>query len=315
MNLHVLKELDPETVNGILAAAALANSPDPGVGDPPLVLRTYEREARAALDEIRNRLEISSDTDPERAHSLVAKTIADTLRQSILGHADTDAILKRIGNAGRLPPAAYNVVQPTEFQAMFYRLGLSRNHVEDAVKRPDDYQHLMTEGMPESSQDISLFMKFVASREQARMHWLLVQAHRIGTDQRVGAAWRIYLNDINLETAARPIDVLKAFVEVYGFPMTIGDTKALFIESRTYPPDTPIKIDWTGAPEDHFVSISHTTDAAGQFRIGVTYCIDIPKYSVTLKARGVKVEEGPKKILHRAITRTTTLHPPALIPA
>jgi hypothetical protein len=135
-----------------------------------------------------------------------------------------------------------------------------------------------------------------------------------GIDQRVGAAWRIYPNDINLETAQRPIDVLKAFVEAYGVPMTIGDTKALFTESRAYPPNVPVKVDWTGAPEDCFVSFSHTTDAAGRFRIGVTYCIDIPKYSVTLKAHGVKVEE-PKKIFHRAITQTTTLHPPERTPA
>ena len=232
MILQVLKELDPETqdLNGISGGCRACQFTHPGVGDPPLVLQTYENEAVAALDEIRSRLKISSDTDPELAHSLVAKTIGDTLRQSILGHADASAVLKRIGNAGRLPPAAYNVVQPPAFQAAFYRLGLSRNHIEDAVKRPDDFQHLMTEGMPESWQDISLFVKFVASREQSRRHWLLVQAHRVGIDKHVVAAWRIFLNDVNLETAQRPIDVLKAFVEVYGFPVTVGDTKSLFIK-------------------------------------------------------------------------------------
>lgn len=296
-----------------MAAAALANSPSPGVGERPLVLRTYEKEALAALKEIRSRLKISEYTDPETAHSLIAKTIADTLRQAILGHADTEAILKRMGNSGRLPSASYNVLQSQEFQTAFYRLGIRGNHVEDAVKHPDDLQHLMTEGMPESWHDISLFMKYVASRELSRRHWLLVQAHRVATDQRVGAAWRIYPEDINLETAQQPIDVLKAFVEAYGVPISIDGTKVLFIEFRSYPVNVSIKIDWTGAPEDHFVSIAHTTDLSGRFRIGLTYCIDIPKYSATLKARGVKVEEvarGPG----RTITQTTTAYPREFTP-
>jgi hypothetical protein len=102
MNLHALEKFDPETVNGILAAAALATSPNPGVGESALVSREYEREAAAALAEIRARLNLRPDADPEQAQALIAKTIADTLRQSILGHADADAILKRMGNAGRL---------------------------------------------------------------------------------------------------------------------------------------------------------------------------------------------------------------------
>ena len=233
MNLNILRQFDPATANGILAAAALANGPDPGVGERPLLLRTYEKEASQLSPKYESRLNISKDSDPEEAHALVAKVISDTLRQSILENAHTDAILKRLGNAGRLPSAAYILIQPPEFQTMFYRLGVSRNNVDDAVKHPDDHQHLMTDGMPETWQDLSLFLKFVASREQDRRHWLLVQAHRIGVDQRVGAAWRIYLNDINLTAARQPVDVLKAFVESYGVPITIGDTKALYLQKIT----------------------------------------------------------------------------------
>jgi biotin operon repressor len=308
MILHALKDMSPETANGILAAAALVNSPNPGVGERSLVLKAYEQKAWLALDEIRTRLGLSKATDPELAHSLIAKTIADTLRESILGNADREAILKRVGAAGRLPAAAYNVVQSREFQTTFYRLGVSRNHVENAVKHPDDHQHLMTEGMPESWQDASLFMKFVASRDEIRKHWLLVQTHRMGIDQRVSAAWRVYLDDIDLESAERPVDVLKAFVDAYGVLMTVGDTKAIFIEAKTFPAGVPVKVDWTGAPEDHFVSITHTTDAIGQFRIGITYCIDIPKYVLTLKAHGVKVKKIETKPGH-TVTQTTTLYP------
>ena len=58
MNLDVLEHVDRTAASGILAAAVLANSPDPGVGERPLILRRYEKEANAALAEIRRRLNI-----------------------------------------------------------------------------------------------------------------------------------------------------------------------------------------------------------------------------------------------------------------
>jgi hypothetical protein len=311
MMLDLFKQFDSATANGILAAAALTNTNNPEVGEQPAILRTYGKEAAVALTEIRDRLRIPRDLDSAQTHALISKAIADTLQQSILRDADTAKILTRIGNAGRLPPLAYDVIQPREFQGMFYRLGVSRNNVEDAVKRPDDHQHLLTEGMPPEWQDISLFMKRVMSREPSRRHWLLVQSHRVGAGQKVGAAWRVFPDDVNIESAQQPVDVLKAFVEVYGVPVNVGETKALFIESELFPAG-PVKIDVSPAPLDHFISSSSTTNAAGQFRVGVTYCIDIPKYRVALARHGIKTED-PGMPIGRTIVSTTTQHVPETV--
>ena len=54
-----------------------------------------------------------------------------------------------------------------------------------------------------------------------------------------------------------------------------------------------------GAPVDNFVSVSHTTDAAGQFRIGVTYCIDISKYAATLRAHELKLKNSKSRSVAR----------------
>jgi hypothetical protein len=308
MNLETLKSLDPAAINGILAAAALSNSPDPGVGERPLVLRNYARQAAATLAEIRDQLRIPADNYSDEARAKISNVLASALRQSILSHADADEVLKRIGNAGLLPTVAYNVVQPPEFQATFYRFGVSRSHVEDAVKHPDDHQHLMTEGLPASHHDMSLFMKRIVSREQSRRHWFLVQTHRTGSDQRVGAAWRVYPDAVRLDLARQPIDVLHAFVDVYGVPVTVGDTRGLFIEPRIYPAGSPVKVDWTGAPPDHFVSISHTTDAEGRFRLGLIYCIDLERYGADLRKRGIAVVKSDQP-LRQTISQTTTLYP------
>jgi hypothetical protein len=309
MNLDALKSFDKATANGILAAATLASAPDPGVGERPLVLRRYEKEAAATLAEIRARLKIEAGSLSEETRTSVYKVLSDTLRQSILSEINPAEVLARIGKAGRLTPAAYNVVQPPEFQATFYGLGVTRNHVEGAVKHPDDLQHLMTEGMPPDWSDISLFMKRVMSRDSQKRHWLLVQTHRLGVDQKVGAAWQVYPQDVNIRAAQQPLDVLKAFAEVYGVPVVVGQTKALFIESELYPPGVTVNIDWTGAPQEHFLSTSSTTDASGRLRVGITYCIDVPKYRAALKAHGVKVA-GPLTPMGHTVTKTTTTHKP-----
>src|SRR5262249_42284317 len=159
----------------------------------------YEKEADEVLSEIRGRLKISPDNVSPQARASVEKVLADALQQSILSGQKTADILSRVGQAGQLSPVLYNVIQPKEFVDLFYQLGVSRNHVENAVKHPDDFQHIMTEGMPEDWRDISLFMKRVVSRDPHKSHWLLIQTHRIGVDQRVSSAWQIYPDDVDLE--------------------------------------------------------------------------------------------------------------------
>jgi hypothetical protein len=210
----------------------------------------------------------------------------------MLSDAAASEALQRVGAAGRLAPAVYNVIQPPEFKERFYGLGVRPNHVEDAVKRPDDHQHLMTEGIPETSRHMSLFMKRVMSQDFRKRHWLLVQSHRFGMDQRVSAAWQVFPQDVNIERAVQPLDVLKAFVEVYGVPIKVGTTHGLFIESTLYPPGTAVKLDWTGAPQDFFVSSLQTTDPAGYLRVGIAYCIHVPRYRAALRSRGVKVADA-----------------------
>jgi hypothetical protein len=308
MNLDTLSSFDTPTANGILAAAALVSAPNPGVGERPAVIRRYEREANKVLSEIRTRLKIADNNDSPEARASVSKVLAETLQQSILGHANTADILSRLGSAGRLWPTAYNVIQSKEFAAIFSALGIRDSHVEDAVKHPDDFQHLLTEGVPKDWRDISLFMKRVLpARDPNNRRWLLVQAHRIGIDQRITAAWFVYPNEVNIESAEEPLDVLKAFVEAFGVPLTVGPTTALFIKSEQFPAGSKIEAKFFGDPRDRFMSISHAINASGEVRIGAAYCIDLSKYRAALRRHGIKVIEptGPQASV---ITTTTSQH-------
>jgi acyl-CoA thioesterase len=89
-----------------------------------------------------------------------------------------------------------------------------------------------------------------------------------------------------------PIDALKAFVDVFGCPISVGDKKALFVDPQQFPFDANVKVEWTGAPPEFFVTFSQTTNSDTRlFRVGLAYCIDVPKYRTSLKKHGVKIHE------------------------
>jgi hypothetical protein len=108
----------------------------------------------------------------------------------------------------------------------------------------------------------------------------------------VQSAWQVYPDDVNIEAARQPLDVLKAFVEVYGIPLRVGNTTSLFIESERHLGGPNITIAAT-APPDHYLSASSTTDAQGNVRVGVSYCIDMTRYKTALERHGIKIEPMP----------------------
>jgi hypothetical protein len=300
MTLATLAKLDRRTAEGVLAAAALATSPDSGIARYENPLGQYSHQAADLLTEIRNHLRIKRDDNSPGSKYRIDAFLARALQESLVEPSANAAALHRVGQLGRLAPALYRVVQTNHFSTLFNGLGVSANHVEDAVKRPDDYQHLMSEfliGTPDEK-TISLFMKKVISRDQRNSHWLLVQTHRTGTDQVAQAAWKIYPDLVDLSKAATPLDVLRAFVDVFGCPLKIGDKDTLFVAAETFPYDTEVIISWHQAPPDHFYSVSVAKDADKKsFVLGTTYCVDLSKYRSALRARGIRVTEPDPKIL------------------
>ena len=292
MVLDTLKGVDSKTANGILAAAALMTSADPGIGEPAGIVRQYRIQADEILSEVRSRLKISVDDSSQKARTSIDDFLARALRDSALG-ANTHEALSRAGQAGRLSPALYQVVQPLSFRNVFSTLGISASHVEDAVLHPDDHQHLLAEGIPEQARSISLFMKLVIARDFAKSRWLLVQAVRNGTTLTVNSAWQVYPQDIDISNARQPLDVLRAFAEKYGYPIRVGENeRALFVDALTYPLDATVKVDWTGAPPDWFVAFAQSANMeTSVFKVGIAYCIDLARYRSDLRKHGVKVTE------------------------
>ena len=282
MSVAALEKFDAVTAANVLAAAALRAAPDAGIGDKAFEDR-YAEEADAVLEEISNKLNIK-ERNSNAFRSALSATLARELKLLLVpGEVANDA-LSRAGQAGRLAPSIYKVIQSKAFREQFAPLGVSKDQVQAAVHRPDDYQHLMTQyGVPEGRDTISLFMKLMLPRDNDA-YWLLVQTHRVATEQQAQSAWRIYASEVDLDGASEPLHVLKSFVTAFGLPISVNNNKeALFIEDALVPLSNT-KVTWKGKGLETFMSISGVKDTANQdmMHVGVGYAINIVKYRAAL---------------------------------
>lgn len=288
MSLAILENRDVQTANSILGAAALIMAPHIA-GDEPEIVKNYRSEAREAILEVRRSLKITADDISPAAISSISSFLAKSIQEKILRDVDTGELLARAGRAGRLAPSLYAVEQPKAFLQLFETLSIKRSHVEDAVKRPDDYQHLMTDRVSEEVKDaISLFVKDIRSSRAGNDHFLLIQTHRVRQTQVVQSAWRVFPGDVDLSSAVEPLDLLKAFVDVYGSVVKVGEVSGKFIENILHPKGESFTFEPGIERKEIFASVSHVdTRDPKLVEIGIAYGIDIPKYRAALSNRGL----------------------------
>jgi hypothetical protein len=288
MSLLALEPYDQATAANILAAAAFLAGPDPKGGDRSFVDR-YSKQAEAVLAEVRDSL----SSRRRGARISISSFLSDEMDSLLLAPEQTATALERAGQAGRLVPSIYKVVQPNHFRQQFAPLGIKKSDVETAIKQPTDFQHLMTEEAAEDARDaLSLFMR-VMRPSGGGVYWLLVQTHRQGIEQRAISAWRVYDGDVDLNSASTPLEVLRAFVERFGLIIRVGPIASKFIEGVDIPTgeDGNVKFSFSGEiPRGHavFSSVSHVKLVQPSTTIvGIGYSIDLSEYRNSLISRGV----------------------------
>jgi len=186
--------------------------PNPGISES---LTTPEEE------EIREKIlaEIVPAGKPlQQALPRLSKEISEIA----LSNADTQEIKGRLGQKGLLPTGSYTIGFESYPKDNSERFGIRNSHVNDAIKRPDLSQHLLPEMLVESPrfEAFSLFIKTHTAREPIDTFSLLVFACRSMAHLDVIDAWRVYHSEVDLSHATTPLDVLKAFTEKYGYPIT-----------------------------------------------------------------------------------------------
>lgn len=288
MKLALLEKYDAKTASGILAAAVLSGTPDLEE-QTPLSLRRYSDEAQVVVQEVRRRLSIAPNDSSPRARSSIDRALADAIQDQFLPGNSVRTALARAGQAGRVPPEFYSVEQPKSFVAKFRTLAIRPNHIERAVKHPDDYQHpLSAEAAIQDKDVVSLFIKEATASKTGTRHWLLVQTHRLGLTQVVQSAWHIFADSLDLEKAQSPLDVLRAFAIKFGAPLEVeGHPGGLFVEGFTK--KRTAQINWKFAANgDFYASLAHTgTPNPDEMQIGIGYCIQLVPYRAYLRDHGL----------------------------
>lgn len=225
--LNTLKNRDPREVAKILSLVSRTVLPNPGVeevinqteGDPEFV--------RQVLDEVRKAARVpAGDLTPE-SQAKVFAIISSEISSATIPNDRLDKIKDRLGDEGALRPSQYKVVyQPGDYN----KLGVRKSEAEEAITNPDQVSNLETKFLPkERKLHLTISSKFVRGKRPEDSFNLIVVSVRSGQAQLFHDAVRVYPTDVDLRGTREPIDVLRAFVKVYGVPFKLGKETSSFM--------------------------------------------------------------------------------------
>lgn len=265
---------------------------------------TYEDVAARdqLLLEVKQKLKIRTDDMSEAARGRVLDYLTAELSAPVLKTERGQAAKERLGARGALAPARYRVLFTDAFKLSEERRGIRRKDVEATVLRPHAYQHLLTDRFrDESAPTTSLYLTHHGSPGASDRYTLIVHTDRKGSTQHVLRAWRVYHSDVDLSRARAPLDVLEAFVDEYGIPIYVGESKSL-AKFTLYHKFRPVQepdgrefyVRGPGGPVAPFAAqftVKHNDD--GTAEMAMVYSIDIGRYFPDLRKHGVRVTAGP----------------------
>jgi hypothetical protein len=301
MALDSLKRHDSATANNILAALVLSSTTNPGVGEAAEAAEAYHNEQAEVLKELREKLHVPPDEQSAEITSKLLTLLQRQIHEIALGGKDIGAVLARAGQAGRLPTSLYEVSYAPQFSHCI-DLGTKVAHVQDAILRPNEVQHLSGN---EQDPEFSLFLKFQANTKQAAPYWLSVFAQRQGRTLIVQNAWRVYLSDVDLTNAKKPIDVLSAFANEFGFEILVGSQVGKFIVDETISlPDQQMIRAYTlkGVLGKQYLATMSGKNVPGAHRVVVAYAIDLTRYEESLRRHRVRTSLKPNPSLRDDVT-------------
>lgn len=298
-----LENISNDDVRRVLSAITLRLSPDPGVGSE----REKEEQSQdipegdveRASREIRKHLGLAKDDTSEQARQKIFAFLADTLLSSTL--EDREPIIRdRLADRGILPIRQFSV----EFSEQFYdtsrKRGANEQQVSEAVRQPDLLERLFSDWeRKHANAEHFLCVKRYGKLSGDNRYSLLVEGSRRKAKHVVSRAWRIYHREVPCEQIERPLDILRAFVDVYGLPIRVaGATWTKFLENEVLNTKRRIR----HAKEVlQLLSIDNpkndSYEAGGFFRqdelnvlhFAYFYAINTSQYNVDLRKHGIRV--------------------------
>lgn len=296
--LNILKNLSSEAAEYLLATVIKSLLPSPKV-QPSISEGPVQAELQMkVLEEVKRKLRLDANDQSHTANAKILEFLASEVCEYILSRANVNHIKNRLGQRGELWPSHYEVEFSRQFADTAEKRGVRRKHVVEALRQPDAVEHLLTPRIKDSdSVHFSLYIKVVKKPETTDPFNLLVQTRRTGNVQSVASVWRIYLKDVNLKNVREPLDVLRAFVEVYGMDFRIAESSwgKFFLYESIQPgvnQRTTKILEVENLKNENWESgMLFRKSSLGVIEIAVAYVINISKYTNDLRRHGVEITE------------------------
>src|ERR1035438_1885744 len=214
--LHTLNSLDQRTALTVLARIAQSFLPHPWQEDLPVLGIQQDH----VIAEIRGHLGIACDDYSEGSHYKIQERLVSEMSRRTLEALDIDDVRFRLGARGDLRADQYAINIPIDTLPLLGQIGVRPRHVEEAILRPDAVEHLLPEHFEEH---VSLYL---TRRAGDSPDSILTIAIRRGYTQYVRYVIRVFHQDVPVETLRAPHEVLRAFLDRYGLPLTIGQSES-----------------------------------------------------------------------------------------
>jgi hypothetical protein len=293
--LNNLRSLSPDEIEWALASLIQRFLPQPRDEGPETLPGDLRELQDSTLAEIQARLGIEPADQSAVTKAKILEFLAKELSEPVLRGARGEQAKIRLGQRGDLRLDLYKI----EFDAFFHdtaeKRGIRKNHVEYALRHPDEAQHILpgrikAEGFPA----VSLYAKHHGDPRSTDRFTLLVQTERKGYLQHINSAWRVYHSDVNLSQVHEPLDILRAFVDVYGLYCRVNDsapTKLFFYEAFPLAPGQQptsiLKFDSSQAATFD-ASFLVRVSPLGVVEIALAYVIDSARYMSDLRRHNVQ---------------------------
>lgn len=225
--LQTLKHWDSQATAAILAGLSLSLFPADDVNPESLGI---DKQLRARLmEEVFQKLNLNPLDRSELTLARVYGFLAKEMGKAALSGADTKEIKKRIGQRGDLRPDLYEIKIPTGVRKEASARSIPLREIRDAIAHPSEVEHLLPEHFESTGDAVSLYSQEWEITESGEPLFLLVLTKRSGYTQTVLDALQIYRSDVNLYEVRTPLEILQAFLDVYGLPMRVGNEVKKFV--------------------------------------------------------------------------------------
>lgn len=288
---NLLSQIRPREKPTYLAAVLKKVLPDPGI-DTHAPSNEAEQHASDLLEEIKTKLRIDPADNSLETRSKLYKYLTREISKYALDQVPRLTIRERVGQKGLLPASLYKIVFTDRLNDVHLKQGVRIEEVRKTLEEPYAVQHLSPgSDMSSDTQPISLYTRDFDGPSPGDRYSLLVRSNRKGSVQEVDVAWMLFHSDIEVQTKKEPLDMLKAFVDVYGMSFTVGQTRSRFVLYKAVE-GSNVKIQLDNPLGHDFVFDTMVRwRLRNQLEIAITYSIDTTNYEESLRNHGIVIKK------------------------